>query len=320
MINVGIVGCDNLRAAELVRLLINHPDVNLRWVWTTGADVGQRLDSVVPGIMGECDLVLEPVAPSPNGVDLIFLCGSRNQVVEVMSRLDLPDDLRIIDLSGCHNLDQGGEGPWIYGLSEMQRRVLVHDAQWVTMPGNVAMASLLALMPMARNLMLNSPLTLHAAIGLSMLSQQGLTPDGMTQAQWAQDQQREVALALSQCQSSFCQPVSLTLTRLAERRTLAVAARFKCGIDGEVVRQLYDQYYDDHNFVFMVDRPIVTADVENTNKCLIYIDKNEHTGELTVHAVMDALLKGSSGNAVHAMNLLFGLHERVGLCLKGTGC
>jgi N-acetyl-gamma-glutamyl-phosphate reductase len=60
--------------------------------------------------------------------------------------------------------------------------------------------------------------------------------------------------------------------------------------------------------------------VENTNKCLIHLEKDEACRLLTVHAVMDVLLKGSAGNAVHLMNLLFGLHERVGLSLKATGC
>lgn len=101
---------------------------------------------------------------------------------------------------------------------------------------------------------------------------------------------------------------------------MVAAARFKCGIDIEMIKQLYEQYYDDHSFVFLVDRPLVTADVENTNKCLIHIDKDDHSGEVTVHAVMDLLLKGSAGNAVHMMNLLFGLQERAGLALKGTGC
>ena len=87
-----------------------------------------------------------------------------------------------------------------------------------------------------------------------------------------------------------------------------------------MVRELYEQYYDDHNFVFIVDRSITMVDVENTNKCLIRLEKDEHSGVLTITAMMDALLKGAAGTAVHAMNLMFGLQERVGLMLKGTGC
>lgn len=318
MIKVGIIGCGDLPAAELLRVLINHPDVELKWVQERDA-VGTRLDRLVLGIIGECDLAT--VADGQiDEVDLVYLCGTRAQVASRLSKLTIPDGVRVIDLSGNHNLDHGEDKPWTYGLAEMQRRVLVHDARLVTVPGNAAIASLVALMPMARNLLLNSPLQLHVALGQSVLTGDGKTLDGMTTTQWAHDQEQEVALALRQCQSSFNQPLTMTVTPLAERRTLAVAARFKCGVDAETIAQLYEQYYDDHNFVFIVDRPVVTADVENTNKCLLYLDKDDHSGDLTVHAVMDVLLKGCAGSAVHAMNLLFGLHERAGLALKGTGC
>lgn len=318
MIKVGIIGCANLRAAELVRVLINHPDVELKWARDAGV-AGLRLDAIVPGVVGECDLTVEDDGDL-DGVDVVFLCGSRAEVTRRLARLHIPEGVRLIDLSGSHNLDYGDGKPWAYGLGEMQRRLLVHEAGHITVPGNAATAAMLALIPMARNLLLNSPVTLHAAIGVGALTDEGMTLDGLDLGAWASDQQQEVARALSQCQASFNQPVTLTLTPLAERRTLAVAARFKCGVDGAMACQLYEQYYDDHNFVFIVDRPILTADVENTNKCLLRIEKDERSGELTVHAVMDVMLKGCAGNAVHAMNLMFGLHERAGLALKATGC
>lgn len=319
MIKVGIIGCVNLHAEELLRILINHPDVELKWVRDRRA-VGSRLDQLVPGIIGESDLIVEDIGELGDDVDLVYLCGNRSEVRVLLKTLNVPEDVHVIDMSGVHNLDHGGDKPWTYGLNEMQRRVLVHDARMVTVPGCAAAASMLALIPMARNLLVNSPLTLHVAVGVSALTDDHKTIDGMDLDAWARDQQQEVALALSQCQSSFNQPVTLTVTPLAERRTLAVAARLKCGVDAETIRQLYEQYYDDHNFVFIVDRPIVTADVENTNKCLLYLDKDEQQGELTIHAVMDVLLKGCAGSAVHVMNLLFGLHEKAGLALKATGC
>ena len=319
MIKVGIIGCGNLRAAELVRILINHPDVELKWV-CDGDCRGMRLDQVVPGIVGESDLVVSARGECADEVSVIFMCDRRSVVTAQLQGLVLSDDLHVIDLSGSHNLDHGPDKPWAYGMSEMQRRMLVHDTRLVTVPGSAATVALLALMPLARNLMLNNPLRLHVALGTSALLPSGETVDGMALEEWARDQQQEIMLALRQCQSSFDQPLSLTVTPLAELRTLAVAVRMKCGVDEEAIRQLYEEYYDDHHFVFMVDRPIVTADVENTNKCLIRLEKDDRSAELTIHAVTDVLLKGAAGNAVHAMNLLFGLHERAGLTLKGTGC
>ncbi len=318
MIKVGIIGCEYPCAAELLRLIINHPDVELVWVVGSSAVAGTRLDSLVTGIIGECDLVADAECNLEN-VDLVYLCGSRETVSSWLAEQHIPEGVHLVDLSGGHNLDHGLDKPWRYGLSEMQRRVLVHDSPWVTLPGQAAAAALLALMPMARNLLLNSPLELRVAVDQRALSSDGHTLEGMEVDDWAQEQCREVDFALRQCQSSFNQPMSMTVRPLVQRRTLAAEARFRCGIDGDTINQLYRDYYEDHNFVFIVDRPVEVADVENTNKCLLFLEKDEQRGELTVHAVMDALLKGSAGNAVHVMNLLFGLHERVGLALKATG-
>jgi N-acetyl-gamma-glutamyl-phosphate reductase len=163
-------------------------------------------------------------------------------------------------------------------------------------------------------------LALQVAVGALAFPDKGKTIDGLDETEWAAQQQREIEAVLKQCQPGFAQPVSLTLSPHDGRRTITVTVQLKCDIGEQQVRQLYDQYYDDHNFVFIVDRPIVTADIENTNKCLIHLSKNELTGMLTVQSAIDLLIKGSSGNAVHVMNLMFGLHERAGLALKGTGC
>lgn len=320
MIDVGVCDCDHPRGAELVRILINHPDVELKWV--TGSNAGQPIARVVSGIVGECDLTLSSEGPLDE-VDVVFLCQGRQHVDACLQALALPPTTRVIDLSGSHNLDTWSGGDWTYGMGEMQRRVLVHDAHHVAVPGNAAAVALLALMPMARNLLVNSPVKLEVEMGAAAFGDGPVLstdPDGIPLERWTGEQRQEVALVLQQCQSSFDQPVEMSITPVDGRRWLAVKARVRCGMDGDSVRQLYEEYYDDHNFVFMVDRRPVAADVENTNKCLIYLDKDDQTGMLTVHAMMDLLLKGSAGTAVHMMNLLFGLHERAGLALKGSGC
>ena len=81
-----------------------------------------------------------------------------------------------------------------------------------------------------------------------------------------------------------------------------------------MVHSLYDDYYSDHSFTSVTDKEVDLKDVVNTNKCLIHLDKID--GKLLITSVIDNLLKGASGTAVHNMNLLFGLHEKVGLMLK----
>ncbi|MBR2083520.1 MAG: hypothetical protein IJ879_02660 [Muribaculaceae bacterium] len=162
MIDVGVCDCDHPRGAELVRILINHPDVELKWV--TGSNAGQPIARFVSGIVGECDLTLSSEGPLDE-VDVVFLCQGRQHVDACLQALALPPTTRVIDLSGSHNLDTWSGGDWTYGMGEMQRRVLVHDAHHVAVPGNAAAVALLALMPMARNLLVNSPVKLEVEMG-----------------------------------------------------------------------------------------------------------------------------------------------------------
>ena len=301
-------------AAELVRILINHPDVQLEWV-TASCPQGTRLDQLVPGIIGECDMFVKDPWDCDD-VDIVFLGAGLGPLPETLKKRCLSQDCRVVDLTGGHNLDYGEDKPWTYGMSEMQRRVLVHDARLVTLPGTVAMATMMALLPMARNHLLNSPITVHATVGSCLLD--SMTAGGLSIEQVAQQQTEEVLYALAQCQSGFNHPVSVDITSVSIPRVLGATVSFKSELDEGEVLQLYEQYYDDHNFVFLVDRSLVSTDVANTNKCLIHIVKKD--GCFTLNTGIDGLLKGGAGTAVHVMNLLFGLHERVGLTLKGTGC
>ena len=88
----------------------------------------------------------------------------------------------------------------------------------------------------------------------------------------------------------------------------------KCDLDILTLYKLYESYYDRDSFTHIVNKPIDLKEVINTNKCLIHLEK--HGNKLLITSIIDNLLKGASGQAVHNMNLLFGLAETVGLQLK----
>jgi Acetylglutamate semialdehyde dehydrogenase len=83
------------------------------------------------------------------------------------------------------------------------------------------------------------------------------------------------------------------------------------------VKALYQEAYSDHSFTFITDKSPDLKQVVNTNKALIYLEKIGD--KLLVISCIDNLLKGASGQAVHNMNLLFGLTETTGLKLKPMG-
>ncbi|MDE5790263.1 MAG: N-acetyl-gamma-glutamyl-phosphate reductase, partial [Muribaculaceae bacterium] len=75
------------------------------------------------------------------------------------------------------------------------------------------------------------------------------------------------------------------------------------------------EIYDDHNFSFAVTSPVKLDDVKGTEKIIISLSRSKD-GVLSIHSVADGRLRGSAGEAVHVMNLMFGLHEKTGLYLK----
>ena len=97
-------------------------------------------------------------------------------------------------------------------------------------------------------------------------------------------------------------------------RGIFASTYMDCKVELEEIRKIYKEYYSDHSFTFITDKNPDLKQVVNTNKCLIYLQKYED--QLLVVSMIDNLLKGASGQAVHNMNLLFGLEETVGLHLK----
>ena len=321
MIKTGIIGGAGHRAGELIRLLINHPDVEIMWVHNPAA-AGRSVAEVHHGPTGETHLRFTPDLDLDT-VDVVFCCLPKGKSTELLSEINLPEKLKFIDLSSdfrtCRN-----DSDFIYGLSELNRKPMVRGALHVATPGSVAMAVELALLPLAKNLLLNSPIHITAITGTTDTE---TAPESVIDFEYRHDnislsrafvhpQLEEITNTLRSLQVSFNAPVNLLSFGGSFPRGTLVAAYMTTPVELGQLQKLYEDYYDDHNFTFIVNHPVDIKDVTNTNKCLIRLEKIDD--RLLITAAIDNLLKGASGNAVHCMNLLFGLHERVGLMLKGS--
>lgn len=310
MIKTGIVGGASASAAQLLRVLLHHPDVDLRWVMAAGHN-DECVSSVHPSLVGDTDLTFceEPSEQQWQATDVVILCDDKSSDPAWLNLV--PPGVRIIDLSPRYRLTDEQESGFVYGMSEINRRRMVHDCTRVTCPGELAMALLLALVPLAKNLMLNTDLHATVVVG----NDQATTGSRvvMVDPVHYDGQLQEVKRVLSAVQTSFHSPIHLTAMQACFARGLLATVYFKSGIDVDMVRQLFEEYYDDHNFTFVIDHEPLLCDVAGTNKCLIHISREgEH---LRVTSAIDNQLKGGVGTAVHVMNLLFGLHERAGLML-----
>lgn len=304
MIRVGIAGADTPMAGELIRILINHPDVELTDAFAPGK-AGRSVASVHHGLAGDCDLSFTPDI-NPGKLDLIFIDAHSEVADRFRMNTDRWPDLRIIDMSHCPTLDFEAL-EMTYGLPEINRKALVRGAKRAVVARSVAAASIIGLYPLARHLLLKGDIEIHYAC----------PPDIDT------DEKREMAKqetehVLRITQNSFNGKVILiddSQARPLTDRTLWVETNLPCSLEIEEIFKIYGEVYDDHNFSHAVQTLVGPEEVEGTQKTIITLQKR--TPEtLSVTVAADCRMRGGAGDAVHLMNLLFGLHERTGLNLK----
>ena len=320
MIKAGIIGGAGYTAGELIRLLLNHPDVELVWV-NSNSNAGNPVSQVHQGLIGETDLVFTSETPFDQ-IDVVFFCTPHGESRKFMEANAIPEDLKIVDLSQDYRISDG-EHDFIYGLPEVNRKYIILGRH-VANPGCFATAIQLALIPLAKNLLLNSDINITAITGSTGA---GVKPSATSHYSWRNDNisvykpfkhqhLAEIKQTLKSMQNSFNSEINLIPVRGCFSRGIFVATYLDCPVELSEIKKLYEDYYDDHNFTFISDKMPDLKDVVNTNKCILHLEKEGN--KLLIISVIDNLLKGASGQAVHNMNLLFGLHERVGLQLKAS--
>ncbi|MDR2148355.1 MAG: N-acetyl-gamma-glutamyl-phosphate reductase [Tannerella sp.] len=318
MIKAGIIGGAGYTAGELIRLLLNHPDVELVFVNST-SNAGNKLTSVHAGLYGETDMYFTSELPL-NEIDILFFCTAHGDTRKFLETHVLPERLKIIDLSQDFRIKAEGN-EFLYGLPELNRRAIC-KSRFVANPGCFATCIELALLPLAKHLMLNREIHVNAVTGSTGA---GVKPSETSHFSWRDnnvsiykpfDHQHlaEIRQSIVQLQNSFTAEISFIPVRGNFTRGIFATAYFDCKIELSEIRRLYDEYYDDHSFTFVTDQNPDLKQVINTNKCLLHLEK--HGDKLLIISIIDNLLKGASGQAVHNLNLMFNLEETVGLHLK----
>lgn len=303
MIKAAIIAGQHAAIPRLVHLLHTHPDVELV-AFCNPQDAGRPLSEIFPSMTGETDLFVTSAADW-NNVDVVFIASAPGEARKFLKTANLPADIRIIDMSGDYRRSDDTHD-FVSGICELNRKAIVRGARHVALPDARTLAVALGLLPLAKNLMLNSPIRADIVANdteahIGSMKSETLTADIID----------ELTAALSSLQSSFAAPINGVIFRGdIPSGTMAVIS-LDSKTDLSEIKRLYDEYYDDHNFTFTVNRQPDTADVRDTNKCFIHLSQTD--GRLTITTVLDTAFKGNAGNAVHAMNLLFGLTERVGL-------
>ena len=318
MIKVGIIGGAGYTAGELIRLLINHPDVEIVFI-NSSSNAGNLITDVHEGLYGETKMRFTGELPL-DSIDCLFFCTAHGDTKKFLEAHTVPENVKIIDLSMDYRIESE-EHDFVYGLPELNRRRIC-AAKHIANPGCFATCIQLGILPLAKHLMLNTDLHVNAITGSTGA---GVKPSATSHFSWRNDNisiykpfthqhLAEIKQSLRQLQNSFDSSINFIPVRGNFSRGIFATTYLDCKIDLEEIKRIYESYYEDHSFTFVVDKNPDLKQVVNTNKCLIYLQKYED--KLLIVSMIDNLLKGASGQAVHNMNLLFGLEEKVGLHLK----
>ena len=143
MVKVGIIGGAGYTAGELIRLLINHPQVEIVFIHST-SNAGNLVSEVHGGLYGECDLRFA-AEYDLEAIEVLFLCSAHGASAKFMAENEVPAELKIVDLAQDFRDEHDG---FVYGLAEMQREKIV-AATRIANPGCFATAIQLALLPLA---------------------------------------------------------------------------------------------------------------------------------------------------------------------------
>ena len=247
MIKAGIIGGAGYTAGELLRLLVNHPDVEIEWV-NSSSNAGNLVTDVHQGLIGEMDLRFISDTPLDK-IDVLFCCTPHGETRKFMDAHELPESLKVVDLSTDYRIEDGTHD-FVYGLPELNRKRIVRGARHVANPGCFATAIQLALLPLAKNLLLNSDIHITAITGSTGA---GVKPSATSHFSWRNNNVSiykpfkhqhlaEIRQSLSQLQSSFKSEINFIPVRGCFARGIMAIVYLDCPIDIEQVRALYEDY------------------------------------------------------------------------------
>lgn len=323
MIKVGIVGGAGYTAGELIRLLVNHSQVELDFVYST-SNAGNYIYQVHQDLLGSIDLKFTSKINSE--VDVLFLCLGHGNSTAFLENNSFSENTKIIDLSNDFRLNadmvfQGKE--FVYGLPEAKREA-IKNAKNIANPGCFATSIQLALLPLAKAGLLNSSIHINATTGATGA---GVSPGATTHFAWRDNNFSvykafthqhlgEIGESLVGLQSDFDQDLFFIPNRGNFSRGIFTSIYLKFDHSIEKAYKLFEDYYKDALFTHVSKTPINLKQVVNTNNCFLHLQK--HEGMLLITSEIDNLLKGASGQAIENMNLLFGFNQDEGLKLKAT--
>ncbi len=323
MLEIGIIGGAGYTAGELIRLLLNHPEANINFVYST-SNAGNKLHKVHKDLIGSTEISF--TSQINTKVDTLFLCLGHGNSTTFLEKNNFSKNTKIIDLSNDFRLftDKNFEGKdFVYGLPELDKTV-IKTAKYIANPGCFATALQLAILPLAAKGLLNNDIHINAVTGatgagssLSATTHFTYRDNNYSHYKAFNHQHLgEINQTVNQLQTNFNAEINFVPNRGNFSRGIFATTYTKYDGSLDDALKIYKEYYKDAAFTFVSDEEIHLKQVVNTNKCLIHLAK--HGTKLLITSAIDNLLKGASGQAVQNLNLMYDFEETLGLNLKAS--
>jgi N-acetyl-gamma-glutamyl-phosphate reductase len=320
MIKAGIIGGSGYTGGELIRLLLNHPGVEIDFVYST-TRAGQEIYTAHPDLLGVTSMKFtDRVDPD---ADVVFLCLGHGNSRKFLQEHSFFENTRIVDLSRDFRLRQDqsfGDRSFVYGLPELYADE-IKNATNIANPGCFATAIQLALLPLAEARILDKDVHVNATTG-STGAGASLSPT--THFSWRENNMSHYKAFTHQHLDEIVESLSHRHSNKGALWFVPNRGDFTRGIWATAYTQfsgsqkdaesIYKAYYQSARFTCVSGEPISLKQVVNTNFCHLHL--LVHDGMILIASAIDNLLKGASGQAVQNMNLMFGLDEGAGLNLK----
>jgi N-acetyl-gamma-glutamyl-phosphate reductase len=336
VIKVGIVGGTGYTGVELLRSLCKHPHVQLE-VITSRAEEGVRVADIYPSLRGHVDLQFTvPNVKTLGLCDVVFFATPHAVSMNMMREL-MAENVRVIDLSADFRLkDAALWADWyghehacpelieeaVYGLAEFNREQ-IRNARLVAAPGCYPTSVQLGFLPLLEQGLIDpTRLIANSASGASGAGRGASVASLFAEVN---DSFKAYAAAghrhlpeIEQGLSAIANTdVSLTFVPHLLPMTRGIHSTLYAELSAEIadIQALYEQRYADEPFVDVLpagSHP-ETRSVKGSNVCRISIHQPQGRNTVVVLAVIDNLVKGASGQAVQAMNIMFGFDEKEGI-------
>ncbi|MYM63266.1 N-acetyl-gamma-glutamyl-phosphate reductase [Pseudomaricurvus sp. HS19] len=338
-IQIGIVGGTGYTGVELLRLLANHPHAEVK-VITSRAEEGLPVADLYPSLRGFFDLQFSvPDVAELSACDLVFFATPHGVAQAMMPEL-INRGVRVVDLSADFRIrdaalwsqwyDQPHSCPEllpkaVYGLPEINREVIA-GAQLVACPGCYPTAIELGFLPLLEQGLVDAgDLIASAASGSSGAGRQAKVPMLLAEtgesfkAYGAAGHRHlpEIEQTLNDVQPAGSAPAQVTFVPHLVPMVRGIHATLYANLKGEAgdLQALFEERFANEPFVDVMpagSHP-ETRSVKGSNVCRLAVLEPQQRGKVVVLSVIDNLTRGSSGQAIQNMNLMFGFDETAGL-------